>query len=103
MHPYARLVSLNGPVILGAGSMVWEGAVLGVTSDDCATANVGKVEIGRNVSIESGALVEASYVGDGTIIEANAKVGTDAVIGKVCKKTFHVSPLVSYAATEYSV
>jgi len=36
------------------------------------------------VVIEVGAIVEAKYVGEGSIIEINARVGKGAVIGKVC-------------------
>jgi dynactin-6 len=36
------------------------------------------------VVLEVGAVVEAKRVGEGSIIEINAKVGRGAVIGKVC-------------------
>jgi dynactin-6 len=35
------------------------------------------------VVVEVGAMVEASRIGEGTIIEVNAKVGRGAVLGKV--------------------
>ena len=36
------------------------------------------------VVIEVGAIVEAKRVGEGSIIEINARVGKGAVIGRVC-------------------
>lgn len=41
------------------------------------------VRLGKNVVVESMAIVEASEVGEGTIVESGAKVGVGCVIGKV--------------------
>jgi dynactin-6 len=43
----------------------------------------GGVVMENYVVVEVGAVVEASKVGEGTIIEINAKVGRGAVLGKV--------------------
>ena len=34
--------------------------------------------------IEVGAIVEAKSVGEGSVIEVNAKIGKGAILGKVC-------------------
>jgi dynactin-6 len=41
------------------------------------------VVIGNGVVVEVGAVVEAMEVGEGCVIEVNARVGKGAVIGKV--------------------
>ena len=46
--------------------------------------------------MDVGAIVEASRVGDGTHIEANAHIHAGAVIGKYC----HIGPFCEVAAGE---
>lgn len=41
--------------------------------------------IQNDVVIEVGAVVEAKTVGEGTVIEVQAKIGKGAVLGKHCK------------------
>jgi len=43
----------------------------------------GGVQIGNGVMIETGAVVEAKSIGDGCVIEVNARIGKGAVLGKV--------------------
>ena len=45
----------------------------------------GGVQIGNGVTIETGAVVEAENVGDGCVIEVNARIGKHAILGKVRK------------------
>ena len=40
--------------------------------------------LGRNVTVQATAIVEAAEVGEGTIIEVGAYLGKGCVIGKVC-------------------
>ena len=41
------------------------------------------MQIGNGVVVEAGAVVEAKIVGDGCVIEVNARIGKGAVLGKV--------------------
>lgn len=94
VHPYARINSTNGPIILGEASVIWEGAVIGAPSGDKSSVpsdstkketDAGQgVDLGRYVVVECGAVVEAASIGEGTLIEADAKIGKGAVVGKVC-------------------
>lgn len=45
------------------------------------------VMLGRNVVVETGAVVEAAEVGEGTVVEAGARLGVGAVVGKFCTIT----------------
>ena len=45
------------------------------------------VTLDKHVTINVGATVEARFIGEGSIIEAGAKVGRDSIIGKHCKIT----------------
>lgn len=42
------------------------------------------MRIENNVVVEIGAVVEAKLVGEGCLVEVNAKIGRRAVLGKVC-------------------
>ncbi len=95
VHPYARINSTNGPINLGEASVIWEGAMIGAPSGDKnaipsdsmkETASGQGVDLGPYVVVESGAVVEAASIGEGTLIEVDAKVGKGAVVGKVCAK-----------------
>lgn len=80
LHPYCRIRADSGRVTIGKYSTVSEAAEVGVSDGD------GDVVIGDGVNIEPGAVVEAKSIGDWTVIEAKAKIGKGAVIGKVCLK-----------------
>jgi dynactin 6 len=80
LHPYAKIRSEHGRVVIGKLSMVYETGVVGV-----ADGPDQDVIIGNEVNIETGAVVEAKSVGDGTTIEVNAVVGKGAVIGRHCR------------------
>ena len=87
LHPYARVVSGDGPIEIGEGCIIWEKAVVGsgsaVEDDSKRTEKVKKIVLGPNVVVESGAVVEAESVGEGTIIEPFSKLGDGANVGKV--------------------
>jgi dynactin-6 len=85
VHQYAKIVSGDGSIELGEGCIIWEKAVVGNATDDEGqkSEKEKKITLGSNVVIESGAVVEAETVGENTIIEAFAKVGEGAIVGKV--------------------
>ncbi|TKA38341.1 hypothetical protein B0A54_10632 [Friedmanniomyces endolithicus] len=89
IHPWAKIRAEGGKVVIGQNSMVYEGATVG-------TVDGGDVLIGDYVNIETGAVVEARSVGDGTTVEVNAVVGKGAVLGKWCT----VAPLERVEAGE---
>ncbi|TKA65428.1 hypothetical protein B0A55_09383 [Friedmanniomyces simplex] len=89
IHPWARIRAEGGRVVIGKNSMVYEGATIGTTDG-------GDVIIGDYVNIETGAIVEAISVGDGTTVEVNAVVGKGAVVGQWCK----IAPLERVEADE---
>lgn len=102
LHPHSKINSSLAPVVLGEGVIVYERVKIGWgsaghdasgkggarfagavrDSRDMATRPEGTV-VGRNVVIETGAVVEAAEVGEGTIIEVGAVLGRGCVIGKV--------------------
>ncbi|EMC97828.1 hypothetical protein BAUCODRAFT_405274 [Baudoinia panamericana UAMH 10762] len=81
VHPYAKIRAENGSVSIGKGSMIWERAVVGCAEGSYACS----VEIGMDVSIETGAIIEGAAIGDGTIVDVNAVVERGAVVGKWCR------------------
>lgn len=74
LHPFAKIKAENGSVSIGRSSIVCETAVIG---------GEGDVHIGDGVVIGSGAIVEGKSIGNGTVVEARAKIGIGATIGKV--------------------
>ncbi|KAE9986130.1 hypothetical protein EG328_006392 [Venturia inaequalis] len=88
LHPYAKIISSEGPVDIGEGSMVWERAIVGIDGAGGleAGSEVKATLLGKNVVIETGAIVEAGVViGDGTLVEGLARIGEGSVIGNYCK------------------
>lgn len=66
--------------------MVWERAVVGIDGAGGleAGSEVKATLLGKNVVIETGAIVEAGVViGDGTLVEGLARIGEGSVIGNV--------------------
>jgi dynactin-6 len=74
-------------VEIGDGAIVWEKAVVGVAVPDGAVVgaemSTQSVLLGRNVVVETGAIVEGEVVGEGTVVECFARIGLGARIGKV--------------------
>ncbi|KAL9097170.1 MAG: hypothetical protein Q9165_000597 [Trypethelium subeluteriae] len=86
IHPFARIVSEIGPITIGENVIVNERAVVGGARSSGGIEKLpdGNVEvcIGDNVTVESSAVVEANMVGEGSIIDVEAKVGIGTRIGK---------------------
>lgn len=88
VHPRTRLISLQGPITIGSTCII---------SERSAIHPIGEgIDIGNGVIIEVGATVEARRIGEGCVIEVNAKVGKGAVLGKHCK----IGPMCSVADNE---
>ena len=67
---------------MGSNCIISERTSIGFLSEAAADERQG-VMIENGVVIEVGAVVEAKSVGEGTIIEVQAKIGKGAVLGKV--------------------
>jgi len=86
VHPRTRLISTHGPITIGSTCIISERSVIGLQSQTLNTQpNWEGTDIGNGVIIEVGATVEARRIGEGCVIEINAKVGKGAVLGKHCK------------------
>jgi dynactin-6 len=81
IHPRSKLISVYGPVTIGAGCIVSERCQVGLQSP--STTQSEGVVLGDHVVLEVGAVVEAKSVGEGSLIEINARVGKGTVLGKV--------------------
>jgi dynactin 6 len=82
MHPRAKLISSYAPVTVGKACILSERCAVGLQS--ASNDQLEGVLIEDYVVVEVGAIVEAKRVGEGSIIEINARVSKGAVIGKVC-------------------
>lgn len=77
---------MHAPVVLDEGVIVYEKANVGVQQPASGTGPRGRGEgvlLRKNSVVETGAVVEAAEVGEGTVVEAGARVGIGSVIGKV--------------------
>jgi dynactin-6 len=81
IHPRAKIISTIAPVSIGSYSIISERGTVGLQS--VSNDQPEGVVIEDYVIIEVGAVVEAKRVGEGSVIEINAKVGKGAVVGKV--------------------
>lgn len=82
IHPRAKLIASYGPVTVGKACILSERSAIGLQSPSNDQPEGAVIE--DYVIVEVGAIVEAKRVGEGSIIEINAKVGKGAVVGKVC-------------------
>lgn len=82
VHPRTKLTSTYAPVKIGSGCIISERSSIGLQSEPAPDARDGVV-IENGVIVEVGAVVEAKRVGEGCVIEVNAKIGRAAVLGKV--------------------
>lgn len=84
IHPRAKLNSSFAPLTMGSHCIVCERSQVGLQSDpdDDDGEEYGTV-LENGVVVELGAVVEAKRIGEGTLIEVNARVGKGAVLGKV--------------------
>ena len=98
LHPYSRISSVRGPVVIGQGCIIAERATVGWTEDGGTGDADGQQEVvlGNNVVVESAAEVRALDVGDHTVIDAEVKVAKGVRIGKVCWSELSPSSLREY-------
>ncbi|KAI9806614.1 MAG: hypothetical protein M1825_006071 [Sarcosagium campestre] len=96
LHPRSKLLSHHSTVTLGASCIICERSIVGLSSPGADGDDEAAVVLKDCVTVDVGAVVEASSIGEGTFIEVNAKIGRGAVIGKHCK----ISPLCEVAAGE---
>jgi dynactin-6 len=82
VHPRARFNSAHAPITVGSNCVICERSSIGFQSETAESDRQGVV-IGNGVVVEVGAVVEAKTVGEGTVIEVQAKIGKGAVLGKV--------------------
>jgi dynactin-6 len=82
IHPRTKLNSTYAPITIGSSCIISERSMIGLQSAPSDYQTKGVV-IGNGVVVEVGAVVEAMEVGEGCVIEVNARVGKGAVIGKV--------------------
>ncbi|KAK3077320.1 hypothetical protein LTS18_010590, partial [Coniosporium uncinatum] len=86
LHPYAKVDSTVCAVEIGRGVVVGEKAVVGVVSSSGGgggdEGRQEKVVLERNAFVENGAVVQAVRVGEGTVVQSDAKVGAGAVVGR---------------------
>jgi carbonic anhydrase/acetyltransferase-like protein (isoleucine patch superfamily) len=75
--PAAVIRADNGPIVIGAGTSVQDGAILHV---DVGTL----LNIGKNVTIGHQAMLHGCTVGDDSMIGIQAIIMNKAVIGKNC-------------------
>jgi len=88
VHPRARFNSTHAPITVGSNCIICERSSIGFQSEAAANERQG-ILIENGVVIEVGAVVEARTVGEGTIIEVQAKIGKGAVLGKVISALHH--------------
>lgn len=85
-----KLISSLAPLTVGKACILSERSAVGLQSP--SNDQPEGVVIEDCVVVEVGAIVEAKRVGEGTIIEINARVSKGAVIGKVsviCTRLLH--------------
>jgi carbonic anhydrase/acetyltransferase-like protein (isoleucine patch superfamily) len=90
--------------VLGEGVLIYERAKVGVGFGDAGSGEdsrrssvsssvsardsmrVDGTVLGKNVVIDSAAIVEAAEIGEGTVVEAQAVLGRGCIVGKVSKQ-----------------
>lgn len=83
IHPRAKLNSSYAPITIGNSCIISERCQIGFQSGDDESEESEGVKIDNGVVVEVGAAIEASRVGEGCLIEVNARIGRGAVLGKV--------------------
>ncbi|KAF2734226.1 trimeric LpxA-like protein [Polyplosphaeria fusca] len=100
LHPHCKISSVQAPVVLGEGVVIYEKAKVGVGIGNADTESrrssvvpspgsrdslrVDGTVLGRNVVIETSTVVEAAEIGEGSVVEVNAVIGQGCVIGRFC-------------------
>nr|POE47047.1 dynactin subunit 6 [Quercus suber] len=78
IQPWARIRSDHGTVLIGKNSTIAEKATIGLAGPH---AGQDGVVIGEDVSVETGASIEAREVGNGCVVEVNARLGRGTILG----------------------
>ena len=86
----SHLSSTLGPIDISEDCIIDERASVGLLSPSFPRSQTDNglilgVSLGRSVLIGPGATVEATSIGDFTVVETGAKIGRGAVIGRNCK------------------
>ncbi|XP_060070072.1 dynactin subunit 6-like [Ylistrum balloti] len=94
IHPKARIIADDGPIIIGENNIIEELVTIVNRNPAGTDANTQQVMIiGNNNVFEVGCYVEATKIGDHNVVEAKAKVGrqvgltTGCIIGSMCSLT----------------
>ena len=82
VHPRTKLSSGFAPIQIGSSCIICERSSIGLQSAPSEDEKEGVV-IENGVIVEVGATVEAKRIGEGSVIEVNARIGKGAIIGKV--------------------
>src|SRR5271163_2909031 len=98
IHPRAKLNSTYAPITVGSNCIISERSLIGLQSSPSDNEREGVV-IENGVVVEVGAIVEARRVGEGSLIEINAKIGKGAVLGKVWLSNSCASHLLTARST----
>lgn len=85
IHPFARIRAEAGKVVVGRKCVIWEKAVIGAGKAADGDRGDASVILQDYVTVESGASIEASVVGEGSEIGVKAAVGRGVTLGKWCK------------------
>ena len=85
IHPRSRFESHFGSILIGRRCLVYEQAHLGARPADITNARPGGIAVGDYVTIEAKCVIEAggTEIGESTLIQAGAKIGSGAKVGKV--------------------
>jgi dynactin-6 len=83
IHPRAKLNSSNAPITIGNSCIISERCQIGIQTGDEDGEEEG-VRLDNGIVVEVGAVIEARRIGEGCLIEVNARIGRGAVLGKVC-------------------
>jgi dynactin-6 len=82
VHPRTKLNSTFAPVKIGSCCIISERSSIGLQSEPVEDEREGVV-IDNGVIVEVGAVIEGKRLGEGCVIEVNAKIGKGATVGKV--------------------
>ncbi|KAL8928938.1 MAG: hypothetical protein Q9172_000690 [Xanthocarpia lactea] len=96
IHLRAHLTTTHGPLTIGSHCIISEKASVGYQSHSHASnpnsnneeeekeEKVQAMILSDHIVIEPKAQVEASQIGEGTVVETGARIGRGAVVGKYC-------------------
>ncbi|KAF2431639.1 hypothetical protein EJ08DRAFT_171969 [Tothia fuscella] len=107
IHPYARIISTEGPVTIGDGCVIWEKATVGMMGGDSSSdgdEGVLETKLDDNVVIESCATVGMGAVlGDGCVVEGFGVVEGGATLGRRCQVQAFARVKAKEVLTEHTI